>query len=175
MTSDISPLAVSNKKDAKALSKIMRYEGTGRAIVEFDKCKSKLSDYAYWFVLSTLWVLYTGYSDLRLWKKLFKSSRKNRKLSIMKPSEVTTFDALPNNLTVYRAKRPDESDCIAYTLDVNVAAEWAARRDVDNVHCYTVNKSDVLALFLRRNEQEIIVLDQAKLELIELVKVVAVN
>ncbi|MEI8659230.1 hypothetical protein [Vibrio sp. Hal054] len=173
MLLDISPLAEPNLKDSKIVSKLLRYEGTGRAIVEFDKHKSKLSDYAYWFMLSTLWVSYTGFSDLKLWKKLFSSNRAHRKHSIMKPSEVITYDELPDRLTVFRAKRPNESDCIAYTLDVNVAIQWALRREVDTIHCYTVAKADVLALFLRRNESEVIVLEQTSLDFIECITVIS--
>lgn len=151
----------------------MRYEKTGRAIVEFDKHKNKLTDYGYWFMLSTLWVSYTGWSDLRLWKRLFNSNRPNRKPCIMKPSEVRAFDQLPETFLVYRAKREGELDCIAYTLDQSIAATWAVKRGVGEIHCYEVNRRDVLALFLRRNEQEIIVLDQEKVRTVTTIKVVS--
>lgn len=169
---DISPLSKPNFTDSKIIKKIMRHEKTGRAIVEFDKYKSKLSDYGYWFVLSTLWVSYTGWSDLRLWKRLFNSNRPSRKLSIMKPSEVRKFDQLPESLSVYRAKREGELDCIAYTLNPEIASTWAVKRGVSEVHCYEVNKQDVLALFLRRNEHEIIVLDQSKVRFTSTMKIV---
>lgn len=170
---DVSPFSVPNPTDSKVITKIMRYEKTGRAIIEFDKHKNKLTDYCYWFMLSTLWVSYTGWSDLRLWKRLFDSNRPNRKLCIMKPSEVRAFDLLPESFKVYRAKRKDETDCIAYTLDPEIAATWAIKRGMTEFHCYEVNKRDVLALFLRRNEQEIIVLDQNKVRALITLQVVS--
>jgi hypothetical protein len=158
--SDISPYYAPNIHDSKVTKRILRYEGTGRAVVELDKYKSRLTDYGYWFLLSTLWVSYTGYSDLRLWKRLFQSNRPNRKDCLMKPSEVQAFADLPEEgISIYRAKRPNETDCIAYTLDFSVAANWAINRGVNEVHCYSVDKRHITALFLRRNERELIVLD----------------
>ena len=157
---DISPFSQPSLKDTKIIKKIMRYEATGRAIVEFDKYKQCLTDYCYWFLLSTLCVSYTGWSDLRMWKRLFRSPRPNRTACLMKPSEIRAFDLLPSTVTAYRAKRSNEQDCIAYTLNLEMAAQWAVQRGVKDVHCYTVDKKNILALFLRRNEQEIIVLEQ---------------
>lgn len=142
-------------------------EGTPEAIAYFaDKC-SPLSDYAYWFYLSTLWVSYTGYSDLEQWKQLFSSERPKRKHSIMKPSEVRRFDTLPYFVTVYRAHRAGETDWIAYTTDESIVKRFAAERGVKTYSEYLVKKRDILALFLRRGEHEVIVLDQSKAEFVK--------
>ncbi|WP_199438673.1 hypothetical protein [Vibrio owensii] len=157
---DISPLANKpNRKESNVIKRIMRHEGTGKAITLFDKYKAQLGDYCYWYLLSTLWVSHCEGSDLQLWKRLFASSRHNRKLSVMKPSEVQELDALEEKVTIYRAKRPNERDAIAYTLNINFAIALARHRQMDEIHEYTVDKSNILALFLRRNEQEVIILN----------------
>ncbi|MBM7580040.1 hypothetical protein [Jeotgalibacillus terrae] len=84
-----SPLArQTTKYDRKVAEEIIEREGTREAILYFEKKASKLSDYAYWFYLSTCWVSYTGWSDLQKWKKLFNSKRPDRMKAIMKPFEV---------------------------------------------------------------------------------------
>ncbi|WP_197080912.1 hypothetical protein [Gordoniibacillus kamchatkensis] len=80
----------------------------------------------------------------------------------MKPSELTEFHKLPEVIIAYRAHRPCETDWISYTLDRNIAERFALERKVDHIAQYQLRKRDVLALFLRRGEQEIIMLDPKK-------------
>ena len=169
---DVSPDFRYNKQDTKTLAKILPYEGTGEAVKVFTRYAYRLSDYGYWFMLSTLWVSYTGWSDLEQWKALFRSTRANRQTSIMKPSEVDFLFVLPPTLLVYRAHRPDETDWISYTISPEKAAQFAAHRGVDQVKEYLVDKEDVLALFLRRGEFEVLVLDQSKAVLVRQLQVV---
>ncbi len=167
---DISAFSNPNPKDSKIITKILKHEGIGRAILEFDKYKNRLTDYCYWYMLGTLWVSYTGWSELRMWKRLFSSNRPNRKMCLMKPSEVEYFDKLPEEFVVYRAKRENEGDCIAYTLDPEVAGQWAIKRGVNVVHSYRVCKKDVLTIFLRRNEMEVIILNQENVHLLDVLQ-----
>ena len=162
MFSDVSPSFIWNPVDASIAKKLVTLEGTPEAIVHFSSICNKLTDYAYWFFLSTLWVKYTGWSDLELWKRLFSSDRPGRLKSIMKPSELDKFKILPYNVTIFRAHRPEESDWIAYTLDKDIATRFADERKVNSIKEYKVRKKDIAALFLRRGEQEIIVLDKSK-------------
>lgn len=146
-------------------------EGTPEAITYFAAHSERLGDYLYWFYLSTLWVSYTGHSDLELWKELFASGRRKRKHSIMKPSEVKRFDMLPYDVTVYRAHRPGETDWIAYTLSESVVKRFAAERGVTHYRKYQVHKKHILALFTRRGEEEIIVLDNSNVRFSEEIKI----
>lgn len=150
---------------------IVDHEGTPEALQAFAAHADKLDDYSYWFFLSTCWVSYTGWSDLDLWKELFSSDRPKRKHCIMKPSEVRAFEFLPQVITVYRAHRPNEEDWIAYTLSPDIAKRFANERGVTNIHKYHVNKRHVLALFLRRGEEEILVLDKEHVKLIEEIQI----
>lgn len=156
-----------NLYDAKVGKEIIKREATPEAVTYFAEVCEKLSNYGYWFYLSTLWVSYAGHSDLDLWKELFSSSRGQRLQCIMKPSELQSFERLPYFVTAYRAHRPGETDWIAYTLDPVVAARFARERGVGQVSEYKIKKRDIVGLFLRRGESEILVLDKEKPEFIK--------
>jgi hypothetical protein len=119
---------------------LLPYEGSPQAIIKFKEVCDELSDYCYWFMLSTLWVSYTGYSDLALWKELFSSKRSNKRISLMKPDELNAFKRLPNKITIYRAHRPNETDWIAYTTDAEIATRFARERKVKEFKTYRVKK-----------------------------------
>jgi hypothetical protein len=161
--SDISPNGkdAANEKESRMIQSILQYEGTPRAIIQFNEICHGFSDYTYWFVLSTLWVSYTGFSDLSLWRKLFRSGRPKRGSSIMKPSELDAFERLPDKFIAFRAHRPHETDWISYTLDIEIAKRFAKERDTE-VTPYTICKKNCIALFLRRDELEVIMLDPKK-------------
>lgn len=163
---DISPDFRYSRTDEQTIKKILPYEATPEAIKLFARYEYRLSDYAYWFLLSTLWVSYTGWSDLEVWKRLFSSNRANRETSIMKPSELRVFRALPDRFSVFRAHRPEEKDWIAYTLSTDAVARFAVKRNVQQVTEYQASKADALCLFLRRGESEVLVLDKTKAEFV---------
>lgn len=148
-----------SRLDQETIAEITRHEGRHGAIRAFSNRCHLLSDYAYWFVLGTLWVSYTDFSNINLWRRLFQSKRPNRGTSLMKPSELTAFHALPDEFIAYRAHRPGETDWLSYTLDKLTAARFARERGIHSVHAYLIQRCDVLSLFLRRGEQEILCLD----------------
>lgn len=166
MFNDISHNFRWNPKDASIAKKLLSLEKTPLAIEYFAKNCEKLTDYGYWFLLSTLWVSYSGWSDLELWKRLFSANRPRKKTSIMKPSELKAYEHLPWFVTAYRSHRKNETDWIAYTLDKNIAIRFAKERGVKSIKEYRIKKKDIIALFLRRGEQEIIVLDKEKVEFV---------
>jgi hypothetical protein len=172
MLPDVSPDFRWSRRDTGLIRKILVHAETPRAIREFSRHAGRLTNHAYWFVLSTLWVSYTGWSDLDEWKRLFASTRPLRDTSIMKPSELEIFRELPEMLTLYRAHRANEKDWISYTLLPVKAAEFAQRRAVDLVAEYRVAKADALCLFLRRGEFEVLVLDKGKAEFVRELPVV---
>ncbi len=172
---DISPSFTFNEQDAALVRRILRHEATPRAIQEFAKKCRRMTDYCYWFTLGTLWVSYTGFSDINLWRKLLGSSRPLRDESLMKPTEHALLYNLPDPLRVYRAKRENEKDWIAYTLSVDVVVRFAVERKVKLITAYDVPKKDVLALFARRGEAEIIVLDKTKAVFVRTVQLVSAS
>ncbi|WP_197080911.1 hypothetical protein [Gordoniibacillus kamchatkensis] len=76
---DISPDFKPNAYDAYVASEIIKYEGTPYAIIRFTQLCLGLYDNAFWFFLSTLWVSYSGWSDLNLWRKHFRNSGRSEK------------------------------------------------------------------------------------------------
>lgn len=159
-TDNISTAFHWNEFDYQVAKAVLGRAETPEAIQYFSKHDLLLSNYGYWFMLSTLWVSNTDLTHLDLWKKLFASHRPNKQISLMKPNELTIFKTLPNKLTVYRAHRPNETDWIAYTLDKEVAFWFAKNRGTNQIDEYRIKKKDVLAVFLRREESEVIVLDK---------------
>lgn len=159
---DISPnWAGSTEVEKRILNKIMRHEGTNRAALEFNRLCHKLGDYWYWFTLGTLWVHYSGFVDLNLWRRLFSSPRSGRDSSLMKPSELRAFHKLPDIFTAYRAHRPEETDWISYTIDPALALRWSETRDGD-IGVYELQRDSCLAYFQRRGESEILCLSKVK-------------
>lgn len=63
MHTDISSKFRWNPYDASVARKLIEIEGKPEQIRYFAEIHDKLTDYAYWFFLSTCWVSCTGYSD----------------------------------------------------------------------------------------------------------------
>lgn len=162
MNDDISPDFVPNVRDSQILRYLLQFKETPEAIKQFAKVCNLLTDYSYWFMFGTLWVSYSGWSDLKLWKRLYKGIRSNRSTSLMKPSEFAVLRSLPDVITAYRAHREGEKDWISYTLSPQIAARFARERGVLVITEYQLRKRDVMALFLRRGEQELIMLSPAR-------------
>ena len=80
---DISKHFKYDPYDSMVGKKLLKLEGKPEAIMYFEKAHEKLTNYGYWFLLSTLWVKYTGFSSLDTWKKLFSSDRPIRKACII--------------------------------------------------------------------------------------------
>lgn len=157
MNQDITPDFVPNAYDSKVAENILRFEGTPFAIHYFSNVHLRLTDSAFWFLLSTLWVSNTTGTDLKLWRRLFSSQRPKRRTSIMKPSELELSNRLPDKITAYRAHKEGETDWINYTID-HETAELFARINSGEIVQYSIQKKDVIALFTRRGESEIIML-----------------
>lgn len=164
---DISPnWKGSTDSEREVIEQMLPLQETPYAILMFNELQEFLGDYWYWFVLGTLWVSYSGWSDLELWKRLFRADRKQRATSLMKPSEWEAFKKLPDRFTAYRSHRPDETDWISYTLDRELADRWTIERG-GLTQAYTLKREYCLALFLRRDEKEILMLDPRKAKKIE--------
>lgn len=170
---DISPdWKGSTRQERRILKRVVGVEQTPKAIQIFARDCEKLGDYWYWFTLSTLWVSYSGHSDLNLWRQLFRSTRPNKRTSLMKPSECEVYLQLPEWVRVYRAHRVGEKDWISYTIDPQIAARFARERGVDEVVEYLVERAAILAVFTRRGEYEVMVLEPRYAQRLGVLKVV---
>jgi hypothetical protein len=168
---DVSPDFTPDALSTEVIARVIRHQGSPKAIQIFANECHKLTDYWYWFALSTCWVSYSGWYDLANWRALFMSERPNRQTSIMKPSELRSFKALPELLRVYRAHRQGETDWISYTINLERAAMFAGKRGVSQVGGYQIQKADCIALFLRRDEFELLMLEPARAKWIGKVRI----
>lgn len=157
---DISPNANATIYDFTVGKKLAELDKTPEAINYFAEKADGLTDFSYWFFLSTCWVSYSGFSDLNLWKKLFSADRSKKLKSIMKPSEYEAYERLGWFVTVYRAHREGETDWIAYTMNKDIAFRFAREREVHAIREYKVKKRDITAVFLRREEDEVIIVNK---------------
>lgn len=151
-----------NEYDQRVGSELIKRQESPRAVTYFSNVCEGLTDYGYWFFLSTIWVSYSGFSDLNLWKELFLSRRPKQKTSIMKPSELKEFKKLNPVVVVYRAHRLSETDWISYTINFEVVKRFARERGISTVKKYIIKKKDITALFTRRGEDEVILIDKEK-------------
>lgn len=171
---DVSKYFKYNFYDAQIAKGLIQRDGTPEAIKYFaDNCE-KLTDYSYWFMLSTCWVCHSGYYDLENWKRLFSSDRPKREKSIMKPSEIRALKSLPHEVTCYRAHRINETDWISYTTEIEKAIQFALHRGVSEIKEYRIKKRDILAYFTRRGEEEILLLDSVKAKYIRTIKLIII-
>lgn len=164
---DISPMFRPSLSGSRVASALVDMNNSPSAIRYFAEHSNTLDDYHYWFLLGCCWVQYSGWYNLSLWKELFRSTRPHREACLMKPTERRIFKhVLPRKILCYRAHRPNENDCITYTLDFDTAKMFAKERNVDFVCEYEIDKKDIIALFLRRHEYEILCLDRNKTQII---------
>ena len=157
--------------DSQVAAQLLKHEGTHYGLEYFRATHKGLTSYSYWFLLSTLWISYTGHTDIAVWRELFSSPRKGREEGLMKPDELRAFRKLPDPLMLYRAHRVGEWDWLSYTTDPQVAATFALRKGMDAIYEYTAPRSAAMALFLRRGEEEILLPD---LQAVSLVRKIAV-
>jgi hypothetical protein len=163
ISTDISPaFKGATAAESTIVEQLLRLDGTPKAIQYFIDNHHKLGDYHYWFLLSTLWVQGSEGADLGMWRLLFSSDRANKQESLMKPSECDILYSLSDKMVAFRAHRPGEWDWISYTLNHRVAVKFAIQYGIRQIESYWVNSADITALFTRRGEYEILVLDKSR-------------
>ena len=142
-------------------------------LTAFDKAISflnlKISNKDYWELLGSIWTdTENSWQSLELWKYYFSSDRPCSEY-LMDKQERKAFRNLPDKLTIYRGYVPNKNkNGLSYTLD-ETTANWFSNRFNNhlvslkaksnkngNVLKRVVNKSDVLAFFNGRNEDEIL-------------------
>lgn len=131
-------------------------------LIAFNKAISflnlKISNKDYWELLGSIWTdTENSWESSDLWKRHFSSDRPCSEY-LMDKQERKAFKNLPDKLTIYRGYVPNQNEeGLSYTLDKSTA-EWFANRFSKNgkVIKRVVNKSDVLAYFTGRNEDEIL-------------------
>jgi hypothetical protein len=172
---DISTAFKSNEGDRKIASTFLLYHTPKEQIAYFKEKSSAMSDSFYWFCLSTLWVDDPNGADIATWKQMFSVRRSNKEISLMKPSELKALKSLPNKITVYRAQKSDELDWISYTTSLKVLLQFARINRSTRIIRGTVKKRDITALFTRRDESEVLILDKKVIRNIENINVTDIS
>jgi hypothetical protein len=123
----------------------------------------KISNKDYWELLGSIWTdTENSWQELELWKYHFSSDRPCSEY-LMNKQERKAFKNLPDKLTIYRGYVPNKNkNGLSYTLDETTANWFSNRYNKSNtkdgkVLKRIVNKSDVLAYFNGRNEEEILI------------------
>jgi hypothetical protein len=143
-------------KDYKVAKGLLRHENTRAAFDYFWARQDKLTDYGYWYMLGTLWVLNPLDIHIDDWRDLFTNPR--RKLirsSLMKPDELQAWRALPDTVQCWRAVSGREYRPMSFTTSRGVA-DLMARVDLRIVEQFEIPKKEVTAYFLRCGEFEIL-------------------
>jgi hypothetical protein len=119
-----------------------------------------LPDAKYWSLLSSIWTdTENGWQNIEQWRELFGSSRPSRNF-LMDEDEQFAFDNLGDKFTVYRGCQEGlNEDGISWTLK-REKAQWFANRFQDDgvILEKAVTKQDAVALFIGRNESEVVII-----------------
>jgi hypothetical protein len=121
-----------------------------------------LDDTQYWQMVNLTWTDSDNiWQYRRLWRKLWLSQRSNRS-AVMEPEEQGFLAKLPDVLMIYRGTALKANmRGLSWTLDRNRAIWFAERRlrGRRRAHLFetAIRKSDALAYFSCRSEDEIVV------------------
>lgn len=127
----------------------------------FKYTKDFLSNEDYSEFLSTVWT-YTEYpnNDTNVsTRELLSYFNKSDKNILMSKDELEAYNKLDDLITIYRGVKPGAKvKALSWTTDKKVA-KWFADRYEKNGKVYkaVIDKKDVLAYFLNRNEYEVVV------------------
>ena len=162
---DASNLAGFTADDLDVVDQIKAVANSAKVILIFAKNIENLSDFAYWRLLSYIWIN-GGYEIPCFFRKMFKMPIPNSN-EVMLDEEYHFFKMLPKVITCYRVHHTNhEKYFLSYTLSpskaVIMAEEFQRNNSFAGISEYKVNKSDVFAVFTRHWEDEILVLDRSK-------------
>lgn len=151
---------MANSNDAQFMAQLVSVPEE-MAPVFFAKYAAQLvDDSAYWGALGTLWKAQGSVLNQSFWIPLFMSNRRNRN-RLMKARERRTFNKLPATVTAYRAvNTPEEAEtAISWSLDKALVARVFSHGGARPIVTRQFQRSEILAYFDRRKEQEIIVIN----------------
>lgn len=134
-------------------------------IKTFIKYQNEMSDQEYWENLNLVYAL-QDYSPVPnpILIHLFQSDRPGRE-HLMSEKDRDYFDQLPDEITIYRAMSKKEYDSgnyrLSWTLNKKVAEFFSERSESLYekdmlIHEVKINKTEAIAYFNDRNEEEII-------------------
>ncbi|UZS00250.1 hypothetical protein [Chondrinema litorale] len=120
--------------------------------------RNNLSDYRYWELLRSVWVICGSVARQDIFRHLFTTNRKHKHY-FSTPEEHERFKNLPEQFEVWRGTNTENDTAFAWSLSKEVA-EWhkeAYQRKF--LISKTVNKSQCFALIERNKEEEILIIN----------------
>lgn len=148
-------------KDAKDYGKYIALHEKPFRFQAFNEICSNLTDQEYWETLGWIWTDSENLFEIKNLDSLLRSNR-SAQTKMMRREEIATLEELPDKLAIYRGyKLPDRKIAHSWTL-AYTSAWWFANRYKQNGFIVRgeIDKKDVIALMLRRNEMEIIALPE---------------
>ncbi len=148
-------------RDGKIAKHIVHYwdhEGdTNKVFQYFVDKRHLLSDYRYWEILRTVWIVCGSIEKADTFRLLMTNKRKH-KYYFSTPEESELLASLPETLTIYRATNNMNDKGLSWTLDETYAEKYKEMFNKSMIIRKEINKSDVFAYINRNNEFEIILL-----------------
>ncbi|MCL6218593.1 hypothetical protein [Zunongwangia pacifica] len=146
---------------------ILTFANSSEVLLRFSKYCTELDDEEYWRGLADAYITQDYESiSYEIIRSLFCANR-NKKECLMNEEESSFFKSLPQKIKVYRAMTLKESESgkfrFSWTLDEEIAENFLERNSMIydeemTIHEMEIDKSDALAYFKSRNEEEIIYL-----------------
>lgn len=125
----------------------------------FMKDKHLLSDFRYWEMLRTVWIVCGSVERSPEFRKLMKANRKHKHY-FSTPEEAEELRGLPDGqFMVYRATNNMNDGGLSWTFDYKYAAEYQTMFSKKFIIEMTVTKDEVYALINRNNEREVIIFE----------------
>lgn len=149
------------RRDSVIAAKIIRAwdldQDSEKALSIFLREKQKLSDYRYWELLRSLWIVCGCIENQELFRLLFSASRKYR-YYFSTAEEHTYFRALSDFVTVFRATDDKNDFGISWTLSKDYAFWYLNQYSKKMVLEKEISKDKIFAYIDRNGESEVIIL-----------------
>jgi hypothetical protein len=147
-------------RDAKIAKQIITAwdveEDSDKVLQIFLNKKHKLSDYRYWEVLRSVWIVAGSLKNLDIFRLLFNSKRKYIHY-FSTPEEIERLENLDDQVKVYRVCNNEIDDGISWTLSMDYALWYKEKYNKKIILHRLIDKSDIFALIERNREEEIII------------------
>lgn len=139
----------------------------------FMEIQENLSDEEYWSLLGDIWVDSENiWQNREEWAECLTSPRPGRHF-LMSEEDRRALEALPDTLTIYRGGIEQNIDGLSWTLDEDQAAFFAKRLQPEVgglptlIATAQILKSDALAYFTGRSEDEILLRPGAEIKAVK--------
>jgi hypothetical protein len=149
------------KRDSEIIKKIISAwdleNDADKVLSIYLKENKNLSDFRYWEVLRTVWILCGSIENADLFRKLMQSSRK-QKYYFSTPEEAKFLRELPEEIEVYRATNKFNDNGLSWTLSKEYSEWYKTAYQKDKVISKIINKKQIFAYIERNLESEVVIL-----------------